>query len=385
MELMKAHNQWRIRPKDERFKTVSDLHESCTTYRNLSVGAEIPFEKLHVEPVYLDHETSDLNLIGPSGKMAKLTHWSMGQLCTQASAPAAYLRTLPADLAARNINHGLAQRPDRNKTSQLLFGKSFASETSLTLRAAVSESYSRIWNNDVTKRIKDLQDHNPNWVNPMAYEIKSPGKNGGWPEMTGAMVPSGLYASDHDMFAFLVDESKTFDGSPEGIKRGFFVWNSEVGAKSFGIMTFLYDQVCGNNIVWGAKNVLEMKIRHVGNADMKAFHQLSYDLKRYSESSTGEIETTIKRARMRVLGQNPAEILDSVFQLSTKIKEPLLTRSRLQDAISLAEVREERYGDPRSLWAIVGGLTEASQFIPHADERNKIDKAAGKLLSTIEF
>jgi hypothetical protein len=29
-------------------------------------------------------------------------------------------------------------------------------------------------------------------------------------------------------------------------------------------MTFLYEYVCGNHRVWGASNVVEVKIRHIG-------------------------------------------------------------------------------------------------------------------------
>ncbi len=376
MELFKAHNQWKTRPSDERFGSVQALHSACNGYRLTAAEAEVPFSSLRVEAI-----DGDLKLVGKTGVPATLTHWSMGQLSMQASAPAGYLRQLPATLAAQNINHGLKARPDQDKKSALLFHQN----GSLVLRAAVSESYTRIWNADISERLLQLQQDNPNWVNPMAYQVIEPGKNGGWPTMSNEMVPSGLYASDHDMFAFLIDQSKTFEGSPEGLKRGFFVWNSEVGASSFGIQTFLYDRVCGNNIVWGASNVMEFKIRHIGNADERAFQNLRFELKKYSESASGEIETMVRKAKLIELGATKEDVLNSVFALAQKVKAPELTRSRIDEALTVADKRQDRYGNPNTLWAVVSGLTEASQFSAYADERTKVDRAAGKLLKTIEF
>ena len=378
MQLFKAHNQWKNRPADERFKNLTEMNLACSTYRDQAVEADVPCDSLRVEVI-----DNDLKLVGKTGVPAVLSHWSMGQLSSKASAPPSYLRTLPATLAAQNLNHGLknygSHRP--KLTEKLLFHEN----GSLVLRSSNTEKYTRIWNADITSRLLDLQAQNPNWVNPMAYEIKAPAKEGGWPTLTGKMVPSGLYASDHDMFSFLIDESKKIDGSPAGLNRGFFTWNSEVGEKSFGIMTFLYDQVCGNNIVWGASNVTEFRLRHVGNADERAFGQIKGELKRYIDSSGSEAEAMIKKARTFELGNNKDEILDSIMKMVNKIRIPDLPKTRVLQAVELAEQRTDRYGNPNTMWAVVGGLTEASQWSQHADERVKVDRAAGRLLKTISF
>lgn len=53
-----------------------------------------------------------------------------------------------------------------------------------------------------------------------------------------------LYASDRDVFLFLVDDrnpieaGKLADGSPDLYFRGFYCWNSEVGAKTLGMASF---------------------------------------------------------------------------------------------------------------------------------------------------
>lgn len=370
VNVLKAHEQWRDRPADERFQSLDTLHAACNGYRLAAREAKLQLSKLRVDSV-----DGELKLISKSGQSADLTHWAMGQLCQRAKAPASYLRALPSTLAAQNLNHGLKEvsQGEGDEPASLLFrtdGKS------LTLHAAVTDSYTRIWNDDICSRLIELQRKNPNWRNPMAYE------NGGM--FGGKLVPGGLYASDQDMFAFLVDESRTLKGSPQGLNRGFFIWNSEVGASSFGIMTFLYDRVCGNNIVWGAREIHELRIRHVGKADTTVFQKIGLELRRYAESSAASVEQAIVKARDYSLGNDKAQALETLIEMAGKAKAEL-SMGQLREGLDVAEKREDRYGNPLSLWAAVGGITEASQASKHTDARVKTDRAAGKLLKVIEF
>ena len=56
-----------------------------------------------------------------------------------------------------------------------------------------------------------------------------------------------LYASDRDVFLFLVDDHNPIeagrlpDGSSDLYFRGFYCWNSEVGAKTLGIASLSYE------------------------------------------------------------------------------------------------------------------------------------------------
>ena len=61
-----------------------------------------------------------------------------------------------------------------------------------------------------------------------------------------------LYASDRDVFLFLVDDLNPIEagrlpeGSPDVFFRGFYCWNSEVGAKTLGMASFYLRAVCQN-------------------------------------------------------------------------------------------------------------------------------------------
>ena len=51
----------------------------------------------------------------------------------------------------------------------------------------------------------------------------------------------------------------------EAFAPGFFVWNSEVGRRSFGVQTFWLQAVCQNHIVWDAIEVVEFSRKHTAS------------------------------------------------------------------------------------------------------------------------
>lgn len=360
MELFHAHKQWAERPADETFDSLDAMHAACVAYRVSAVEAsDVPIATLRAEA-----SGEEIMLVGKAGAPARVTNWAFGQLAARADAPAGYLRALPAPLAAQCVNHGLAASVESGDRANLLIHRN----GSYVVRALTSDKYDRIWNADITARLLRLVADQPYWHLPLAYSRD--------PRTEGQMVPRGAYASDHDAFVFLVDTDHPIDGGAgHAMNRGFFVWNSEVGASSFGVMTFLFDHVCGNHIVWGAAGVVEMRVRHVGAAHDRAFRGLAYELRAYAQSSVAGVEADIRKARGIILGANKEKTLDAI--LSRRI--PDLSRKRLSEAYDAAEA-SPRYGSPGSLWGMVNGITEIAQKTTHTDARMDLDRAAGKLL-----
>jgi hypothetical protein len=386
MELFKASKQWAERPADERFWDLAEMRAKCNEYRASACEATVPFGELRVEA-----DKGEVMVVGKKAIPARLTNWAFGQISARVGAPASYLRELPATLAAQNLNHGLAHRAAESgadDSAKLLFHKN----GSFVLRAATSETYSRIWNADIVGRLMDNLPQG--WRVPparpagidnertrvaTAEDVLRLKKSGLSINVGDQVAPAGLYASDHDMFAFLVNEDAAIDdGTGHGLGRGFFIWNSEVGASSFGLMTFLYDAICGNHIVWGAKGVTELRVRHVGEANAKAFQGLNVELKKYADESASDLEAKIVKARRFTLGATKDEAITAALSFATRSRT-YVTRKALDEAYDIAEMRG-RYGAPNTPWGLVNGLTELSQKTAHADERVKLDRAAGKLL-----
>ena len=114
-----------------------------------------------------------------------------------------------------------------------------------------------------------------------------------------------LYASDRDVFLFLVDDrnpieaGKLSDGSPDLYFRGFYCWNSEVGAKTLGMASFYLRAVCQNRNLWGVEDFQEIKIRHSKYAASRFAHEAAPALTRFANSSPQGFVNGIKPLQHR--------------------------------------------------------------------------------------
>lgn len=378
-ELMSAHSQWAHRPADERFWTLAEMTAACAASRAGCRSASVPFRRLEAT---LD-SASRVALTGPGGNPASFTNYAFGQFCASIGAPAAYLRQLPPETAAQCLNIGIRKHADGSDRELLLHQNGH-----LTLRASLSSRYDRVWDDDVCTMLQGLT----GWRPPAGLAV---GEHMGASREATAddilpgqinirpgckIAPSGLYASDHDMFAFLVAPDRVIsDGAGGSLMRGIFVRNSEVGDSSLSVTFFLMQAVCGNHIVWNATGVHEIKVRHLGAGTMRrAFRGFEAELRRYHDAAPEE-ERGIIAARNLVLGTSKEECLSAILKYA-KTHSLALSKPKVSDALDVAERHVDWYGNPRTLWAAVAGLTHASQSTGFADDRTETDKVAGKLL-----
>jgi hypothetical protein len=290
------------------------------------------------------------------------SHWAFGQLSSWIHAPGEYLRRLTPSIAVDCINDGL--KKSAIERGSLKFMTVSEEEKTNTLQAVTSTTYGRIWDADVaecTSRI--VERTNGKFFNPKAYDIA-----------TGQPKPSGLYASDRDIFIFMINGGSLLDAGPRAqLHRGFFMWNSEVGARTFGLTTFLFNAVCGNHIVWGAQNVKELRIRHTQNGPARFDSDAAPSLLSYCESSAAPELDTIRKAQQTLLPSVEPELT----QWFTNRK---FSRTEAKEAIATA-TREE--GQCVSVWDAVQGLTAYARGFDFVDARVDVETRAGKLLDEL--
>ena len=376
-QLSAAHRQWVTRPADERFWDLKSLHDFSQTIRDRSDTTDTGLDTLKIVATGND----DLLLTRGGGKL-EFTNWSFMQFCKRLSAPSGYLETLPATLAANCLNAGL-EKVSKEKGVSLLHYKN----GSHRLRALTGVGYSRIWNSDITPRLLRLSEDG--WRAPPSRTGGAKGEEsrpateadcmGASFINPGDMIsPGGLYASDRDMFVFLVDTKHVInDGSKDGLYRGFFCSNSEVGDKSFVLTCFKFRGTCGNHIIHGGDIQREIRIRHVGDADDRAFSGIRAQLLEYAASSVADEEQAIVRAKNFIIGADKDEVLDKLFGIKVATRQVL--GAAWDRAIKNATVDED--GSPDSAWGFTQALTRYSQTIPYADMRNELDRAGAKVLS----
>jgi hypothetical protein len=389
--LYAASHQWATRPDDERYESLQAMYDATKKYAHSSIQAKAPLSDLRVEAA-----GTDLRLIGKTGTAANLTHYSFGQLSRFAKAPAEYLRALPATLAAQNLNHGLkAEGKERDDSLRLLFH----SNGSLVTRAIVTENYDRVWNYQLVGKIMERLTP-AGWVVPPARPVRAGQK--GTRKATAAdilpnqkefglavkegddIAPAGLYASDHDMFAFLVNQIDPIWDGAKFLNRGVFIQNSEVGDCSLRFKLFTYDNVCGNHIVWGVGKVAEIAVRHIKGGDevagrtmMNAMNKWNIMAKELPSASV--ISNNITAAKGFEIAAKKEDVLDAVFKFAKVKGLSRLTRDTIESGYEVAE-KTPRYGAPTTVWGLVNGLTEHSQTSTHADVRNELDVQAGRLM-----
>jgi hypothetical protein len=207
------------------------------------------------------------------------------------------------------------------------------------------------------------------------------------------LVPSGLYAGDRDMFAFMIDggdwrpdqpNAGSFSVDDEQFNRGFFVWNSEVGAKSFGFMSFMFDVICGNHYVWGARDVEMFRARHAGKGATRALYAFRKYLECLNENtSTLGFAEAVRAAKaemaVKITGASPAKRVETLDEAFKKFKTSF-TKSEITLALD-AMLREER-GVTGTRYDWLAGFTAVARSLPNADDRSALEVQASKVLLT---
>lgn len=355
--LMQASKQWSTRPADERFVSLLDMQAHFDHIRESSREVVVSSRRIQAEPT---EDNKGLVITGPNGHAYGLTHWAFGQLAQLGEAPAGYLRTLPAPIAADCVNYGLQFKRGIEDIGCLLYKNG----GDPLLRAATGPRYGRIWNSEITRGLVNR------FGDGLTGDFRVPGEFGKAVAVTKDNTT--LYAGDRDMFVFLADENHRIEvpnrrnGEPGQMARGFFVWNSEVGSATFGVATFLFDYVCCNRIVWGADQFREITIRHTASAPDRYIEELAPALESYAAGSTSNIVKAIEDAR-----HSRIEDIDSF----------LANRFTKRQAQSIKAAHEADEGRPiETLWDATAGITAYARSIPHQDARVDMEREAGRVL-----
>lgn len=353
INLMEASAQWASRPADQRFETLAALRDSVHNRRLRARSVDIDLKDVRAE-------VKEGQIVINSGiAPSEPTHWSFGQFSSMLGAPASYLRNLSPELAVSCLNEGID-----NATRETMKFMTLSGDKLNTLQAVTSPSYGRIWDADCVDAVGRIVERtNGKFYNPLAFDRAS-----------GTPKPSGLYASDRDIFMFMIDGGSRLEIGPRAkLNRGFFVWNSETGSKTFGLMTFLFNEVCGNHIVWGAQNVNKLVIRHSKNGPYRFDAEAAPMLKAYAEASSSQDELIVTRAMNRMLPVG--------FEFDNFIGHFKFTKAELREAIEAAK-REE--GKCETLWDLVQGFTAYARGFDYIDARIDLEKRAGELLRIVE-
>jgi hypothetical protein len=366
----RVSSEWFSRPADERYLSLSDLYATVRSRTERSRTRTVESAEIRVEAHRDDAEHLTLTLPGASAPVAP-TNWSFGQLAGLVGAPAAYLRQLPAPLAAINLQYGLtSHRAEQVKTLEVEDGR-------VELRAVTGPDYGRIFDYELVEAVQRIAGNgtgDTRWKVPGVLDWSSGIYN---PGVDITRDTTTLYASDRDVFVFLVDDVNPIeagrlpDGSPDLFFRGFYCWNSEVGAKTLGIASFYLRAVCQNRCLWGIENFEEITIRHSKYAASRFAYEAAPALTRFADSSPMPFVNGIKAAREKFVARSDGDRTEFLRKRGF---------SKAETTKIIETVLAEEGHAPSSVFDFVQGITAVARDKPHQDARLDLEARAKKLL-----
>lgn len=369
----RVSSEWFSRPDDERYLSLSDLYAAVRARADRATARTVESRAIRVEASRDDAERLALIVPGRDEPIAP-THWSFGQMCSLVGAPAGYMRQLPAPLAGINMQHGLlSHRAELVKTLE-------ADDGRIELRAVTGPDYGRIWDHELVAAVMKIAGEgtgDTRWKVPGLLDWSTMTHN---PFVEVTKDTTTLYASDRDVFLFLVDDTHPIEagrlpnGDPDLYFRGFYCWNSEVGSKTLGMASFYLRAVCMNRNIWGAEGFEEISIRHSKFASHRFAHQAAPALERFAMSSPMPFLAGIRAAREQIVARKDDD------------RESFLRRrgfSRPETEKIIATVLEEEGRPPESIFDFVQGITALARTKPHQDSRLELEGKAAKLLSSV--
>lgn len=367
--------QWISRPADERFLSLDDLYRAVKARTDATFEDRIEtrgVEFIAPEPKSIE-DTHRMTIGLRGGREVAPTHWSFGQLAQLAGAPAGYLRKLPSQIAADALSYGM--RYNRAVETIKLYGRD-----GLDLRAATGPDYGRIYDYEVVQADQQIAGNgtgDTRWKVPGVLDWRTMVYD---PEHPVTKDTTTLFASDRDVFIFLVDDrnpisvGKLPNGDDDLVFRGFYVTNSEVGSSALKIAAFYLRAICCNRIMWGVEGFQEVSMRHSKYAPARFVEEARPALEQFADGSTRLLLEGVEKAKAAKIASEKDEALEFLAARG-------LSRKRAVEVYD--SVLEHEGREIRTVWDVAQGITRVAHSIPYTDERVDFERIAGKLLDKV--
>src|SRR5262245_17959910 len=351
-----AKSEYYRRTRAERMAGPEALVASAASRKQNALEVTWNCKDLQVLPGDTGDSQGRVVLASPRGQ-AELTPWSHGQLCRLVGAPAAYVRSLPSDVAAAALNHGLQSTGIGQKA--VVLAERAPSSGAVTARAITSETYGRLWDADFYQPVIDSLCAQ-GWSTPPTWDGK----------------PAGAYLSDRDSFLIMVNggsivndpSARQGDGA---LHRGIILRNSEVGLTSVYGDEIRFRGICGNHLIWGAIMGRQYRRRHVGSAVLRdTLRELGTMVRQIVNRPASADEALIKSLINLELAATREALVDELRKMGATQAD---AEAAYRTAVEVEDV------NPRSYWGIAQGLTRISQDSGYQDDRLELDQLAAKV------
>jgi hypothetical protein len=379
-----VNSEWIRRSDEERYLNLDDMHKVLYKRYEDCQSQVLANRAIRVLPPpsptmdNINHLTVELN----DGQEVAASHHGFTQLARIANnAPASYLRTLPSTIVAQNLNWGLKYARTQEEVG-VFFDKT-------RLRAITGPNYGRIPDHEVVNAIRKIAGDG---TGKNGYRWKVPGELN-WKDMTYqpnmpiTKQSTTLFASDRDMFVFLVDDRnpievgtytdpRTGKQHPDLIFRGIITKNSEVGLGALTVAAFYLRGVCMNRNLWGVEGFEEISLRHTKSAPERFLIEATPALNSYANGDAKRLIDGVNKAKAAKVASNNEEALEFLRGL-----DPIISKARAK--VIMNHVAVEEGTNIRSAWDAAQGITAFARNVSHQDDRVKIELLAKKILDKV--
>lgn len=386
-----ASTQWATRPAEERFWSLDDAAAASLAISNRLSLHDVNPDGFTVAPHPTTGSPQVQNL--STGGMSDLSPLAFQQLARFSGAPAAYLQTLPGEIAAKALAHGWEHNRPKDRIRLQVLNKQ---TPSVQIRAITSPTHDLTPNFQLLNALADVVKRGDGWKVPPGR--KSPADTGPSRIATQAdclahaghsslavrpgdeISPSGVYVSDRDCFALLVDDSpRGHIDADGGLSRFVQVSNSEVGMGALEITTGWLRSVCGNHILWGCQDVATIRAIHRGDNASRSVRRIHHQIvTRAWGEGRQEMEAQLNAAKLCQIANTKEELIALLFG-----KKKIATKEHAALAWDVNCELSNIDGNPGSAWGVANALTRLSQVQHYTADRNRLDASAAKVAELV--
>lgn len=342
------------RPADSNYESMDRLLEVAEEEMNQS-------RTVKVDGSDVSFSTTDgsFNLDIPGQSPLPLTNYSMTQVAGMAKIQTHVLERLHKrnrdDLVVDNLN---TLFPNRRAETKFVLIRDHYDDTGAIesiARAVNGGAYSRLWDYELFSEMEDFL--MTRGFTPMLPDMKSDAMRSGL--MHG--LNTGLFRGDQCSFGFFFVENDLEGDSKNlgGLKPGMMVWNSEVGARSFGFHTFYYHEASGSIIIWTPANHKRKRFVHRGHNLRRAFKEYIVTLEDVADNFQTRYLEDIKNFEVAAITAFAVDDNAAIERLNRVFK---MSAVAARAAVNAAKLGQNKYGLPLSVWNIALGIAwEAGQ------------------------
>lgn len=273
-------------------------------------------------------------------KRGMMSEWSSRQLYEKLGIPVPYARRMPSDILAMNVNYWLTAEPD--KEIMLRYRDD-------NIRGVLSGRYQPYDNYPVIEAVDKCLEgaavHVDSFhLDDLGFHLK----------MTSPELETRV--------------GNLLDGSADIITSGFYVTNSEVGARAVRIGYYIKRLICSNGLI-GTRAKDFFYQRHMGLSQIQFEVGVAEGIGKALKASN-ETVTALVEARARKV-ESPAEIIKRIVQ-SNRLSQ------QFQDEVMIAYGTEQALSGDND-FSVIQAFTRAAHGL-EVNKRVEVETLAGYML-----